>query len=215
MVSAVDESHGSDILSGIDPVSAKKQYQLYVRMLGGLGAVAVLFSFVEADQRGLLFAQDDFAFVADDVALAVPNGSTGQLFAFAPGSGRVLRQRDTRRSVRNPLSNGILGSPVNPDTSPAGGGAARLIEAAPDSRASVLPVAGQPGIVTLANSLLGSSGPSIDFPDSPLALIPVANQPGPVVPAVPEPASWLLMIIGVGWLGIFLRRREQQGAFAL
>jgi hypothetical protein len=35
---------------------------------------------------------------------------------------------------------------------------------------------------------------------------------GSVTPAVPEPASWALMVIGFGFLGALLRRRESKGA---
>jgi hypothetical protein len=52
-------------------------------------------------------------------------------------------------------------------------------------------------------------GTSVPLVDSNNAPIPVANVPG-----VPEPATWALMLIGVGGMGAALRRRQAMARFA-
>lgn len=68
---------------------------------------------------------------------------------------------------------------------------------------------------------LGSPGGFL--PTSPLAFGPVGTSPvapladtpvGPVVPAVPEPASWATMILGFLGVGLALRRRRRQAAIS-
>ena len=94
------------------------------------------------------------------------------------------------------------------------------------------PVTGSPGAPFIGGSVPGGS-----FGGSPIgAFVPIAAGPGPgpgaggtpppppippgttptdpapVVPAIPEPSTWLLMILGIGWLGVMLRRRAEADA---
>lgn len=189
--------------SGISP------YRLYTRMMPVLGVAAVIASFAEADQRGLLFKASDSAFFVEDAALAVPNGGTTLYLANQnrPRSGPRLRNISGRPAPRIG-SAPILGTAD--DVTGPGGGASRVIGDGPASlqQPTAIAATAPPGTGTTTTRNPSSPGPG--FPDSPIGLIAVnTSNPGPVVPAVPEPASWLLMILGVGWLGLTLRRRTR------
>lgn len=56
--------------------------------------------------------------------------------------------------------------------------------------------------LTGGNLVLAETSPDIDSSFE-------TNTVDPVVPAVPEPSSWILMIIGVGLLGTMLRYRRE------
>lgn len=189
----------------------RSPFRLYIRLLPVLGVTILIGSFIEADQRGLLFRSDDIALLAEDTALAIPNQGAGMYFRVGDSRGGNPRGRNF--IGRPPGSRLVPGnaSALGEDNgaSPSPGGSRTI---------SVQPVREQPGSPTLASGTTapaaatpsgnGSFGPS--FPDSPIGLIAVGtNTPGPVVPAVPEPASWLLMILGIGWLGLSLRRRKR------
>jgi hypothetical protein len=54
-----------------------------------------------------------------------------------------------------------------------------------------------------------------DFVDRYASIAALNNQSGeghPFIPAVPEPATWAMMLLGFGALGGMLRRRERQSA---
>lgn len=194
------------------PASGKSPYRLYTRMMPVLGVAAVIASFAEADQRGLLFRSSDTAFFAEDSALAVPNGGT--IAYLTSGADRPYGARRRTVAARPGARSGLAVIPATiEDPASAGGGASRLIDAAPAAveRPVTLSAISPAGTGTAVG---GQPAPGPGFPESPIGLIadnagnPDPNNPGPVVPAVPEPASWLLMIIGVGWLGLSLRRRK-------
>jgi hypothetical protein len=65
--------------------------------------------------------------------------------------------------------------------------------------AALLPIA---GVAAVGG---GGGGGSIGF-DQP----PGSSPPPPPGPAVPEPATWMMMITGIGFLGFALRRRRQR-----
>jgi hypothetical protein len=193
------------------PAPARTQYRLYVRMVPALGLIAMISSFAEADRRGLLFDSGDFALLADSTALAMPNGtsgSSGMYFGVAQTGDLGARQRSIGgRPASRIVSAPLLATNVAP-AGPSAGVASPLVE---DGAGPSQPIPGLAGIPTANAATVtrnqGASGPG--FPDSPIGLIAVSTDtPGPVVPAVPEPASWLLMIFGVGWLGLSLRRRK-------
>lgn len=203
----------NDMVSG----SQRSPYRLYARMMPIVGVAALIASFAESDRRGLLFKSSDTAFFAEDAALAVPSGgATIFLAADSTGFG-ALRQRAVapRRGGRT-----VTPSGAGPTEAPSGTGAAasRLIELpAGASEAVVRPSAAT--LPTSGSTVPNQSSPGPGFPESPIGLIavntpnpgpgnPDPDNPGPVVPAVPEPASWLLMILGVGWLGLSLRQRN-------
>ena len=203
----------NDIPSG----SKTSPYRLYARMIPVVGVAALVSSFVESDQRGLMFLSSESAFFAEDAALAVPNGGATIYLASGGNGLGGLRQRAITSS-RGTLT-GMPSMTGVPDLSDSpGAGASRLIEV-PESLSD-----NQVGIAARAPQVQGATGrsqpsPGPGFPDSPIGLIAVntsnpgpvtgdPDNPSPVVPAVPEPASWLLMILGVGWLGFSLRRRN-------
>lgn len=194
---------------GTEP--ARSPFRLYIRLLPALGVATLVGSFIEADQRGLLFQSGDIALLAEDAALAVPNQPMGMYFGVGDMRDRGARGRDFVR--RPPASRILAGIPADLGSDnavgPAPGSSRTILEQPPRegqasptiASATTTPAATQPGT--------GSFGPS--FPDSPIGLIAVdTTTPGPVVPAVPEPASWLLMILGVGWLGLALRGRKSR-----
>jgi 2-oxoglutarate dehydrogenase E2 component (dihydrolipoamide succinyltransferase) len=105
------------------------------------------------------------------------------------------------------------------------------IAAAPAPVAAVIPpaaAAAVPAVAVAAPAVLGAAGPGLGAAG---LLIPVAAvaavgggggggggvtiSPQPA-PAIPEPATWLMMITGIGFLGAALRRRRDRasaGAF--
>jgi hypothetical protein len=184
---------------------------LYTRLLPALGVATLIGSFIEADQRGLLFRSDDMALLAEDAALAVPSQGLEMYLGGREARGGSPRGRNF--IGRPPGSRLVPGNASNLNegngVSPAPGGSRTILDQpAREQLASptLASAATAPSAATSPGS--GSFGPN--FPDSPIGLIAVGtNTPGPVVPAVPEPASWLLMIVGVGWLGLALRRRKR------
>lgn len=62
-------------------------------------------------------------------------------------------------------------------------------------------------------------GPAFEVPTIIIGDVPSSSSSGPETPvppnpgpAVPEPATWMLMILGIGWVGFTLRRRELAAA---
>ena len=190
---------------------ARSPFRLYARLLPALGVATLIGSFIEADQRGLLFRSDDMALLAQDSALAVPN----QGMAMYLGGDEVRGGSPRGRNFigRPPGSRLVPGNASTLDeangVSPAPGGSRTIVDQpAREQLASPTLASATTAPAAATSPGSGSFGPS--FPDSPIGLIAVGtNTPGPVVPAVPEPASWLLMILGVGWLGLSLRRRKR------
>lgn len=75
------------------------------------------------------------------------------------------------------------------------------------------PAAGMPGPALPPAAWAGLPGAAI--PPAPGggggAVLPPAPPPPPVAAPVPEPATWILMIAGIGLIGLQLRRRHAAG----
>lgn len=191
---------------------ARSPFRLYTRLLPALGVATLIGSFIEADQRGLLFQSDDIALLAEDAALAVPNQGMGMYLGVSDARGGNRGRNIIGRPPGSRLVTGNA-SDLGDDNvvSPAPGGSRTILDQpARQEQASPTLTSGTTAPAAVSPPGNGSFGPS--FPDSPIGLIAVGTNPPPtpVVPAVPEPASWLLMILGVGWLGLSLRRRERR-----
>lgn len=206
-------------MSASNATDVVSQSRLYGRMLCVLAAISVGVSFVEADRRGLLFDSDPFAFAVEDSALAVSgaSGSPAMMINRFPGP---VRDRGPR-----------AGRPTGPGSAPAVQPAAVQQGAGPSGASRIIPSAEGPFIGSASGTtsttesldssgtqLLGQGVPGGGFLDSPIGLIAVStgtgptppDPPGPVVPAIPEPASWILMIIGLAWLGLYLRSQKME-----
>lgn len=199
---------GTRNMSDTVPAPARTQYRLYTRMVPVLGLIAMISSFAEADQRGLLFETDDFALLADDAALAVPNGTSAMYFGAAQTRYLGPRQRSIGgRPATRIVSAPLLATNDTPTGASVGGGSPLVEDGTRPSQPTPALAGSTPASAATVSRNPQTPGPG--FPDSPIGLIAVSTDtPGPVVPAVPEPASWLLMILGVGWLGLSLRRRS-------
>lgn len=181
--------------------------------LGGLGSLALLVSFAEHDRRGLLMFELPEAFAVESIPGQEFVGMLPMTFpvSYIPGQ----QQRGAARAI--PPRGSAGGALV--DTGPtavAGGGAGigpLQVEPGPDEptqQAAALPTTSP--AATRGTGSLGDI-PNASFGNSPISAIVLDNPdvPGdgggdPVVPAVPEPASWLLMLLGIGALGGAMRR---------
>ncbi|MGB3472821.1 MAG: PEPxxWA-CTERM sorting domain-containing protein [Erythrobacter sp.] len=210
-------------IAASDPTIPAQQAQLLLRLLGVFAVAALGLSFLEADQRGLLFDSDPFAFSVRDGALALDGPSVIRI-GQARRDGGFPRSR-TRRN-RGPASRMIPRRDATPDQTGfrTGGQATDPVASDPGrisgSTGPSLPGAGSlTPVAPLAAPRLGQSIPGSGFAPSPIGFVPatpdpqppvtVEPDPSPVVPAIPEPASWLLMIVGLGWIGFYLRRRPR------
>lgn len=206
------------------PVTAKfagmsKHFSSY--LLGSLACLAMFASFMEVDHRGMLFFDGN----ADAFALSDAEFGDGVGIHSYPliWGTRPARPRGAQRLIP---ARGQAGSGPLSGSNPAAGGAGAAGSPAALADGGNAPVAGlgQPG----AGGGPGGGGGGRGFPgfgsgSSPIGgfLVtppggggtddtPGGGGDGGVVPAVPEPASWLLMIIGVGALGIALRRQNSR-----
>lgn len=215
--------------SASDPTIPSEQSKLLMRLLGVFAISAVALSFLEADRRGLLFDTDPVAFSVSEGAIALTGPSVIR-FGHMQSKGKEPRFRSVGRG---PASRLIPGRGARIGQSGSGGSDQRVGGAPPDPALIPSPPQGSPGQPSsptgglpnaglLSAPRLGQSVPGTGFAPSPIGFVPgpSANQPpvtpppgtinpdpDPVVPAIPEPASWLLMILGLGWIGIYLRRQ--------
>ena len=106
----------------------------------------------------------------------------------------------------SPVRTASISSAAQPAPAPAASGQtiAPTIQPVPNGL-TLVPLDSLPlgSGLTGGNLIRVGTDSELDFPDN-------TTTPDPVVPAVPEPSSWILMIIGVGLLGIMLRLRREE-----
>ncbi len=214
-----------------DPTVPAEQSKMLLRMLAVFAVASVGLSFLEADRRGLLFDADPFAFSVSEGALALTGPSVIR-FGNARRGGAGPRYRSFGRGPARRLIPGQGSGTDQPGTvspgsgPPAGALASNTGSSFPSPLTNTRPAPFVPGQSTANFPLAPTSGQSIPgsgFAPSPIGFVAggtdpsapppsppvtVDPDPGPVVPAIPEPASWLLMIIGLGWMGLYLRRQH-------
>lgn len=187
------------------------------RLLLIFGAVVLIGSAMENDRRGLLLWDAPEALTAslpayDEAASSVidyTNSYPANLSFGTTPSRQLRRVRSVPGRQSAPAAAAIDSAPGI-----AGGAGVPLVPAAAAPATSVAqaaPATATPNIAT--GQLPPSSGPG--FSPSPIGasqLIPVVVVAPPVVPAIPEPSSWILMILGIGILGEVLRRSRRRTA---
>lgn len=205
---------------------ADSQRRFWMYALGGLAGLALLASFLEQDRRALLLSDMPEAFAVSEIGTSADEfGSTGRYpVVWGDRSSRPNGAASRRIGGR---SAGALPVEPGPQTSfvaaPASG-------REPDSAALAsvtLPEFSASGQETGAPPLALAAVSPGNLVSGPIGAIPIVQTPGPgpgpaptpgpadpdppVVPAIPEPASWLLMIIGVALLGASLRSKRALG----
>ena len=204
----------------------QRHFAAYV--VGSLLVLLLVASFFENDRRGLLFTNLPEAFAANEFD---ESGQSYRItFGTLPGNYFGARRSIPRRPGGVTASSladtptgsavGVPGSGFAPDeglTLPTFGSSEQSAVGEvppsfvgnnpiglPPTGGAVPPIAvpGNPGGETPGDPGTPSD-PGTDNPGNPGGETPV----DPPVPAVPEPASWLMMIIGVAVLGQILRRR--------
>ncbi|AKH42804.1 hypothetical protein FHS61_000577 [Altererythrobacter atlanticus] len=195
---------------------AGKNFSAY--LLGGLGALTLLTSFFDVDHRGMLFADGQVFAFADEIDQA---GVYSYPVIWGAGRGGPVDERGARRLI--PARGGQAGPLTgtgSPDGTGGGGGAGPVTLA--DAGTALVP--GGLNTPDAGNAGGGNGGrggfpgfnSSISSPVGGFVITPGDGDGGTdggdngVVPSVPEPASWLLMILGIGALGIALRRQAAQ-----
>ena len=191
--------------------SRRRHFSKFV--VSGIIGTALLSSFAEQDRRSLFFGDREEAFAVSEVGASNFDGGGPYSIYLADRTGdrRPTRSRRIPRALPtglpgdgafNPISVGVGGSDP-------GASADALQLASVDTPAVLVPSAGPSG----SNGNFGSPIGQASGPVGDLVIVPTDPDPGPVdpvVPAVPEPASWILMIIGVGLLGSTLRLRRNR-----
>lgn len=197
------------------PTGSQRRFTKF--LLGGIGVMAIAIAFGQHDRRGLLLYDLPEAFAARELAeLSSPIGLESGI-----GIRRIVRSRSLPRQIGRPVAG------QTPELGAGGGAGAGptiglqpfiLPSPEPLSASSVTSSGDEPGQPTLA--LTNAASPGTGISPTPLVVpaapgvVPiepgvVPTVPDPVVPAVPEPASWVLMIIGIGALGAAMRRRRR------
>ena len=189
------------------------------RLLLIFGAVVLIGSAMENDRRGLLLWDAPEALTAslpayDEAASSVidyTNSYPANLSFGTTPSRQLRRVRSVPGRQSAPAAAAIDSAPgiagaAGAPLEPAAAAAAPVTDVA-----QATPATAAPNIAT--GQLPPSSGPG--FSPSPIGasqLIPVVVVAPPVVPAIPEPSSWILMILGIGILGEVLRRSRRRTA---
>tara|TARA_A100001391_G_scaffold188957_2_gene159963 strand:- start:36335 stop:37015 length:681 start_codon:yes stop_codon:yes gene_type:complete len=203
---------------------AARQPKFHFWLLSSLGVVVLASSFLSHDKRGLLYYDEPTALLAEDLALMPEyiTGGFGGRLATGPSVGGE-RPNSLRRTIPPrgavPQAAGLTGD-TPAQAAPAGAAAPFGLPATQDLTGPIGPaLASGPASGTSSGGLpgFGSSG----FAPTPIGFVPTTTSdggsssggsssgggtPDPVVPAVPEPASWLMMIIAVFTLGSAIRR---------
>lgn len=207
--------------------------KLHGRMLVAFGLTLIAASLFESDRRGLLLYEEPTAFAASmpeysagrltyggwiaTVRAPEPRRTTARRFiAGSPDSGRERTVQPTGGGGAPSFAPsgpdgavGELGSPVTLALMPTGAGPGGGGPFVPGVNFGPSPIGGIPLVPP------GPGNP--DPPGNPGDPVPPGNpdDPGsgtdPLVPAVPEPSGWILMILGVGLLGAALRRSAAGG----
>lgn len=195
-----------------------------------LGAALAASAFFSTNDRGLLLYDRPSAFAVQKPAIAPELLLTG----FGAGVLHGNELRGARRAIpprglppaaemsAQEDTGGILGGssagpPVSMFTPPAGPLSeqpVRLqISPARNATAVSLPGVGDGNFGSTPLGLIATTTPIVDLSD---------GNPGngggipadPIIPAIPEPASWLMMIMAVFALGLMLRRQQNVTAAA-
>lgn len=210
---------------------AARQPRFHFWLVVILGAALAASTFLSSNDRGLLLYDRPSAFAVQQPVIAQELFLTG----FGSGVLRGSERRGARRAIPArgfPPSAGLStpenigtnpggsppGQPVSAFTPPTGlpGGQADPFLTGPANSAPVLSLPGA-GSGTFGNTPLGlitTNTPIVD---------PNDGRPGdgggipvdPVIPAIPEPDSWLMMIMAVFALGSMLRRQKNLTAAAI
>lgn len=190
----------------VAPLRLARGHRHFSLLLFGAGAILLAFvSLVETDRRGLLRWDRPTAFAAGNVTplpasygIVYPGTGSGQPSRVADRGGRraarLIAPRDGTSGIGTPAGGGAQSAFVAP-LLPSDGSTGTGSGSTTARGIANPPAAGGPAPFT--PSTLGGGG------GSPPGIIVVNNPP---VPAVPEPAAWLLMILGVGILAAALRR---------
>ena len=220
------------------PTLTRKDRFFPAFMVLGLAVILALVSFSEQDRRGLLRWDRPSAFAAGDV-MQGPDSYEIAYLGYArssPQSYGLVRKAsavgDPITGARDPITGARRSIPARGEPfGPAAAGAPPSQLAPPlalggpagsGGNSLVAPSAGNgnSGLTPFTPGNLGGIGAT---PPGVIAPIATGGPPPatggetpPVVPAVPEPAAWLLMILGVGVLAAALRSnaRRNLGAFA-
>ncbi|MEN7538042.1 hypothetical protein [Aurantiacibacter flavus] len=206
---------------------AARQPKFHFWLLSSLGFVVLASSFLSHDKRGLLFYDEPTALLAEDLTM-MPEFITGGFGnrLVGDGSGRGERPNSLRRTIGpRGAAPGLAGDTAG-QTAPGGAVAPAAAPAVPNFADATGPaLASGPAAGGTPLGLPGFFGDGGGFGPTPIGFVPVpgsdgggsgsssgGDTPGPVVPAIPEPASWLMMIIAVFTLGSAIRRGNEDGA---
>ncbi|WP_137680686.1 hypothetical protein [Aurantiacibacter suaedae] len=216
-----------------------RQPKFHFWLLSSLGVVVFASSFLSHDKRGLLYYDEPSALLADDLALMPEyvTGGFGSRLANGPYGGGE-RPAGFRRAI-GPRDPGFAGAPsaapggaIAPAGTPVpaslaeGPGPALASGPATGGSPLGLPAFGDGGFAPTPIGFVpagdgGSSGGSSSGGGGSTSggtsstsggSSSGGGTPDPVVPAVPEPASWLMMIIAVFTLGSAIRRGHEDRA---
>lgn len=178
----------------------------FTLVLFSAGALLLAFiSVMENDRRGLLRWDRPGVFASGDVQ-SLPNSYDVVYLGLKQRQGRD--DREGRGAARLIPSRGGASDIVTP----AGAGP-QSISVAPLVQVNPSPATGSTGTPLTGNASPSTRGGVAPFMPSNLGggggSVPgvIVVEAPPPVPAVPEPAAWLLMILGVGFLAAALRRR--------
>lgn len=204
---------------------AAKQPKFHFWLLTSLGVVVFATSFLSHDKRGLLYYDEPTALLAQNLSMMPEYASGGYGVGRSGGErGRPLRRTIAPRGGAAPAAGLTSQSPAGS----AGGLAGEQPVAPASSNLADLPATTLASGPAAGGTRLGLPGFGTGgFDSSPIGLVIVPGEvdpgpgdggssggdtPDPVIPAVPEPASWLMMIIAVFALGTAIRRSHADRA---
>jgi len=184
---------------------ALKLNRFQQRTLVIFGLIAALASLPDSERRGLLVWNSPEALIAD-VADGTPGGLPGAI-AFVRADGLPRRGAATGR----PFVTATVGPVGDPALNSAPGGALSPAQATTSTSQPEIPVGIGPQNGPAAGGV--PVGPGVGFAPAVIGATTLLAAPPapPGVPAIPEPSSWVLMILGVGFLGVALRRTRKMG----